>query len=160
MKKVCHEREKTYMEALQGAGNVIVEYAGDGQGESEDTTGRVDFDAVDEQIEVSQDADCTVDFDAVDEQIEVSPRDADWGDDEWGDVSAASIEVSNDGSTHPLLLLYDCESTGLSIYNEHIIEIAAEVVGPPALYINTTFTSLVKTARSIPSSGTTGLKIG
>ena len=28
-------------------------------------------------------------------------------DDEWGDVSAASMEASNDGSTHPPLLLYD-----------------------------------------------------
>lgn len=118
------------MEALQGAGNVVGEYVGDGQGEFEDTTRIVDFD---EQIEASRDAD-------------------------WGDDSTESMEVSNDDSTKPLLLLYDCESTGLSIYNEHIIEIAAEVVDPPASYSNTTFTSLVKTARSIPSPGTTGLK--
>ena len=49
----------------------------------------------------------------------------------------------------PLLFLYDCESTGLSIYKEHIIEIAAEVVNPPVSYSRTTFESLVKTARSI-----------
>ena len=64
------------------------------------------------------------------------------------------MEVGDD-HTHPLLFLYDCESTGLSIYKEHIIEIAAEVVDPPVSYSNTTFESLVKTAHSIPQAGIT-----
>ena len=79
------------------------------------------------------------------EQIEDS-RDADSGNE--------SMEVSSDDNTRPLLFLYDCETTGLSIYNEHIIEIATVVVDSPVSYSNTTFESLVKTARSISPSGT------
>ena len=36
------------MEALQGAGNVVGEYVGDGQGELENLAQTVDFDAVDD----------------------------------------------------------------------------------------------------------------
>ncbi len=30
--------------------------------------------------------------------------------------------------TKPLIILYDCESTGLSIYRDHITEVAAKVI--------------------------------
>jgi len=32
---------------------------------------------------------------------------------------------------HPLLLFYDCEATGGSIYDDNIIEIVAKVIGVP-----------------------------
>ena len=58
-------------------------------------------------------------------------------------------EGSFSDDLHPLMFFYDCETTGLSIYNDHIIELAAEIAGctmPP-------FTSLVKTSRRIPPKG-------
>lgn len=119
-KKLRHEREKVYMEALQGVGNVVGEYVGDGQGECEDTSQAVvGFDSV------------GADIDGTVEQMEISSHDA-----------------------SPLLFLYDCESTGLSIYNDHIIEIAAEVANCAVPYSNSSFTSLVKTSRWIPTKGT------
>ena len=54
----------------------------------------------------------------------------------------------------PLLIFYDCEATGLSIYQEHVIEIAAEVLECPFPYDETIFSSLIKTARRIQSKGT------
>lgn len=108
------------MEALQGVGNVVGEYAGDGQGETEN----------------------------------VSPTEIDFYTDigEDDDLSVEQTEVSSDDA-HPLYFLYDCESTGLSIYSDHIIEIAAEVVNSPVTSSNTTFASLVKTSRRIPTPG-------
>ena len=32
---------------------------------------------------------------------------------------------------HPLLIFYDCEATGGSIYDDNIVEIAARVIGVP-----------------------------
>ncbi len=41
-------------------------------------------------------------------------------------------EEEEDGSNHSQpLLFYICETTGLSIYNEHLTEVAARVVGVP-----------------------------
>lgn len=54
-------------------------------------------------------------------------------------------------NAQPLLVLYDCETTGLNIYTDHIIEIAAEVINSP---VPSLFSSLVKTSRRIPLSGT------
>ena len=67
-----------------------------------------------------------------------------------------SNEEGEDSSDHanPLLFLYDCETTGLSIYSDHIIEIAAEVLDCPVNCSNTTYNSLVKTSRRIPAAGT------
>ena len=61
-------------------------------------------------------------------------------------------EESNENAK-PLLILYDCETTGFSMY---IIEIAAEVFNPPVPFSDTTgtFSSLVKTSRRIPKKGT------
>ena len=67
-------------------------------------------------------------------------------------VDDLSMEVSSDHAL-PLLFLYDCETTGLSIYNDHIIEIAAEVVDCPVMCSNGTFFSLIKTSRQIPAQG-------
>ena len=123
-KKARHEREKGYMEVLQALGNTVGEYAGDGQGEAEaDSAG-----------------DVVADLDDIG---------ADSGID---DLSMEHSEGSSDDA-QPLLFLYDCETTGLSIYNDHIIEIAAELVNCPVTYSCETFSSLVKTSRRIPAPG-------
>ena len=57
---------------------------------------------------------------------------------------------------YPLLFFYDCETTGFSIYNEHITELAGKVVavGAPSSAISQpSFTSLVHTARHISKPG-------
>ena len=59
-------------------------------------------------------------------------------------------EVDDPG---PLLILYDCETTGLSIYSEHITHIAAKVIDPPAELGAPTFSSLVRTGRTISATG-------
>lgn len=120
-KRVRHEKEKEFMEALGGLGNVVGKYVGDGQGEVVDSeTQAVDMDIVGADSEVY-------------------------------DLSAEQNEASTDNAD-PLLFLYDCETTGLSIYNEHIVEIAAEVVNCD--HSDATFSSLVKTSRRIPTAGT------
>ena len=52
------------------------------------------------------------------------------------------------------LFLFDTETTGLNIYEDHIIEIAAKVTSVP-LYAVTqpSFTSMVHTPRNIPWKG-------
>ena len=66
-------------------------------------------------------------------------------------------------NAHPLLFFFDTETTGLNIYQDHIVELAAKVVGVPSTRITQpTFSSLVHTPRNIPSKGTclhTGLLI-
>ena len=55
---------------------------------------------------------------------------------------------------HPLLFFFDCETTGFSIYSDHITEIAAKVVAVPQACISKpTYGSLVHTARNIPKKG-------
>lgn len=126
-KRARHEREKDYLEALRKLGTMVGEYVGNGQGE--------------ESAGVEQ----AVDLDAVNDSGVV---DADW---EVDDLE--QIEDSSDDA-HPLLFSYDCETTGLSIYNDHIIEIAAEVINCPVMsHNNASFSSLVKTSRRIPTPG-------
>ena len=61
-----------------------------------------------------------------------------------------------DDNAPPLLFFYDCETTGFSIYTEHITEIAAKVVGVPlSSFSQPTFSSLVKTSRNISKKGIT-----
>ena len=53
----------------------------------------------------------------------------------------------------PLYIFYDCETTGLSIYKDHLTEMAAEVVfseNAPTL-TQPTYSSLVRTTRRIPA---------
>ena len=64
-------------------------------------------------------------------------------------------EGSSDDA-HPLLFFYDCETTGFSVYSEHITEIAAKVVGVPLSSLSQpTFSSLLKTSRNITKKGIT-----
>ena len=56
--------------------------------------------------------------------------------------------------TTPLLIFFDIETTGLSIYDDHITEMAAKVVGMPQFGISQpSFTSLVHTSRNISKKG-------
>ena len=52
---------------------------------------------------------------------------------------------------HPLLIFYDCEATGGSIYDDNIIEIVAKVIGEPNTVniTNRNFSSLSNTSRWI-----------
>ncbi|KAF3980752.1 MAG: hypothetical protein HFP76_00470 [Methylococcales symbiont of Iophon sp. n. MRB-2018] len=123
-KRTRHDKEKSYMEALQGSGNIVAEYGqGEMEGEMEDEVSMNAFLA-----DVMADADLHVE--EVDDQC-----------------------ATSSGNAHPLLVLFDCETTGLSIYHDHIIEIAAEVLECPVSYSNATFSSLVKTSRRIPKPG-------
>lgn len=61
-------------------------------------------------------------------------------------------EASSDDA-HPLLIFYDCETTGFSVYKEHITDIAAKVVACPVPLQTPTFSSLVKTSLRIPVAG-------
>ena len=116
------------METLRAAGCTIGEYVGDGRGEADGTA-------------PSTAEDYPIDADPVVEH-QYAEEDEDDGDDK--------CEV--DG-TRPLLILYDCETTGLSIYSEHITDIAAKVVDPPVELGAPTFSSLVRTGRSISAIG-------
>ena len=75
--------------------------------------------------------------------------DADGGDDQ---LMSGDEDRDNDDA-HPLLILYDCETTGLSIYNDHITDIAGKVITSPVPLDKPTFSSLVKTSRRIPVAG-------
>ncbi len=56
-------------------------------------------------------------------------------------------------NANPLLIFYDCETTGFSIYNDHITDVAAKIVSPPVPVDSPTFTSLVATPHCIPPDG-------
>lgn len=65
-------------------------------------------------------------------------------------------EEEDDGTDNaqPLHFFYDCETTGLSIYSEHLTEIAAKVVGVPLTQVTqSSYSSLIHTPRNIPKKG-------
>ena len=92
------------METLQGVGCTVGEYVGDGQGELESTLETVDTGPVD-----------------------VDPVDDHQHSEEDGDEVDASVT----DDSHPLLIMFDCETTGFSIYSDHITDIVAKVVASP-----------------------------
>ena len=104
------------MESIRGMGNVVGDYVGDGQGDSEHAT----------QAIVSADLN-SVDADG-------------------GVVEDQSLDDEEDISNNaePLLFVYDCETTGLSVYDDHITDIAAMVVASPMPLSAPTFSSLVR----------------
>lgn len=65
------------------------------------------------------------------------------------------VEDEGRDEAMPLLFFYDCETTGLSIYNDHITEVAAKVVfqDNPTPVSKPTYSSLVRTTRRIPAAG-------
>lgn len=125
-KKTRHEQEKDFMETLRGLGSAVGDYVGNGQGESETVT------QASTAAEVDLDAD-------VGPSIELDDDDA-------------ALETSDDA--HPLLFFYDCETTGFSMYNDNITDIAAKVVACPVSLQTPIFSSLVRTSRRIPSAVT------
>ncbi len=62
-------------------------------------------------------------------------------------ISEDTEEVENDeevtSDLEPLFILYDCETTGLSIYNDHITDITAKVIASPVPLSNGSFLCLV-----------------
>ena len=117
------------MERLRGAGGTVGEYAGDGQGEAESAI--VIPEAVGDPVDADPGFDC-----------EQSEEDEDGNGDESG---------SDD--SHPLLILFDCETTGLSAYSDHITDIGAKVIASPVTPSVPTFSSLVRTPRKVPAAG-------
>ena len=72
-------------------------------------------------------------------------------------VTDTGLEEQEDSSdnVYPLLFFYDCETTGFSVYNEHISELAAKVHGVPlSSGSKPTYSSLIKTSRHISKPGT------
>ena len=60
----------------------------------------------------------------------------------------------------PLLFFYDCESTGGNVHEDHIIEIAAEVIGPSKPFISVkSFSEFCDTPYSILGIGTLNTKL-
>ena len=124
MKQPRYEKEKDFMATLRGVGCLVGEYAGDGQGEEDEPPMVVEH--------ATEDADPEVDHQYLEE-------------DEDEDRSAWMTDDSR-----PLLVLFDCETTGLSIYSDHITDIGAKVLNPP---VPATFSTLVRTGRTISSTG-------
>ena len=117
------------MERLQCLGHSVGEYVGGGQADTEnmDHNGEGDGDDLD--------------------QI----GDADQG----LEMSEEQNEDDNvtDSKGH-LFFLFDIETTGLSIYEDHITEIAAKIIGVPTSSVSQpTFSSLVRTTRKISKRG-------
>ncbi len=115
------------MERLRRAGYNVGEYTGDGLGESM-------------SVELQSAEEGTVDASPEVEHQELEEDDDDDG-----------VDIGSDD--HPLLIFYDCEATGLSIYSDHITDIAAKVVACPIPLQQPTFSSLVRTTRRIPAPG-------
>ncbi len=90
------------MQTLRGMGSAVGEYMGGGHGESS---------TADTQP-------TSVDIDVDDAEPEL--------DDQVENDEGVSSENAN-----PLLIFYDCETTGFSIYNDHITDVAAKIVSPP-----------------------------
>ena len=61
------------------------------------------------------------------------------------------MTTEGDDECHPLLVLFDCETTGFSIYSDHIMDIGAKVVATPVPVSKPTFSNLVRTPRNIPA---------
>jgi len=63
-------------------------------------------------------------------------------------------DFNSDPNSLPLLFIFDCETTGLHIYKDHIVELAAQVAVPEGVLVGTDeFSSLCYTARHIPKQG-------
>ncbi len=117
------------METIRGMGSAVGEYVGGGQGELSTMEALT----------------------SVDVEIEAAEPGLD-------DQSQNNEEVSSDDA-HPLLIFHDCETTGLSIYNEHITDVGAKVVASPVPLETPTFSSLVATSRHISPTGTVHIRL-
>ncbi len=117
------------MGTLRGVGCVTGEYVGDGQGEADKTESAIDTST-----------------NVLDSELQYTADDAAEQDDE--DESSGDVSESR-----PLLILYDCETTGLSIYSDHLTDLGAKVIQPRVSVPNPTYSSLVRTSRNISAPG-------
>ena len=113
------------MERLRGAGCTLGEYVGDGQGESASVGSKGG----------------TLD---AGREVERQKLQQDADDDD---------ENETGSEDHPLLILYDCEVTGFSVYCDHITDIGGKVIAAPTPLLHCTFSSLVRTPTTIPAAG-------
>ncbi len=111
------------MGTLRGVECVTGEYVGDGQGEADKTESAIDAST-----------------NVLDSELQYIADDAAEQDDE--DESSGDVSESR-----PLLILYNCETTGLSIYSDHT-NLGAKVIQPPVSVPNATCSSLVQTSRT------------
>ena len=106
------------MQQLQGTGHAVGKYVGDGG---------ADMEHEDEEGAEGSDGEFT-------------------GEDFQPNIEDGQFEERS-ADVHPLLFLFDTETTGLSIYNDHIIEIASKVTGISTSTITQpSFSSLVHTS--------------
>ena len=133
-----HDNEKSYMTTLKVAGYSTAEYMGTGLGDDEEEQA-VEEDESDEEEQVNK-GDQT--SGGVCHEGELVPTEE-------------SFLPSDEGlpydDMHPVLIFYDCEATGGSIYDDNIIELAAKVVGVPNTIniAHRDFSSLSNTSRRI-----------
>ena len=71
------------------------------------------------------------------------------------DIPFESVTVNSiPCSGKPLLFIYDCETTGGSFYQDHIVEVGSMVIAPDGVSIsNNEFSSLCHTSRHIAHKG-------
>ena len=113
------------IERLQGAGCTVGEYVGDGQGES------ASVGSEGSTLDAGPEVECR--------ELEEDVEDDD--------------ENETGSEHHPLMILYDCEATGFSVYSDLITDINAKVIATPTPLLHCTFSSLVRTPRTIPAAG-------
>ena len=140
-RKTRHEREKVFMEQLRGLGHAVGEYVGGGRAEieQEEDDGTIAGDESRTEVEMVHDDR----QDDGEDREDLQDREADRGED-----------ITE--NAHPLLFFFDTETTvtGLSIYDDHIVEIAAKVVGVPRSNVTQpSFSSLIHTPKNIPTKG-------
>ena len=124
-----HAAEKEHMITLRAVGCTTAEYVGS-SGTAEATSST----AIEERDEV------------------VDEEDQPFGDENTDEHEEVSADVDGPSSDElPLLFFFDCESTGGSMYSDHIIEVGAKVVAVPDSVAVTQrqYGSLIHSSRSI-----------
>ena len=136
-----HEDEKHFMTTLKAAGYSTAEYVGTGLGDDDEEEQAEDEDGLDDEEEHVNEGELA-NGGVVCCEGELVPTE---------DSFLSSDEGFPYDDMHPLLIFYDCEATGGSIYNDNIVEIAAKVIGVPNS-VNIAcrdFSSLSNTSRRI-----------
>lgn len=125
------------MEQLRGVGHAVGNYVGGGRAEIEEEDDGIAGDKHIGDVEMVDDGEQEDGEDEKDEEDIDTDREK--------DIRENAL---------PLLFFFDTETTGLSIYDDHIIEIAAKVVGvPQSTVTQPSFSSLIHTPKNIPSKG-------
>ena len=134
-----HEMEKERMDILQASGVSTSSYKGDSL---------LDDESSDEDYDGSYNENDDAFFSEV---VATAVSNADTAENDDSTVFDADECNSDPNNYLPLLFMFDCETTGLSIYQDHIVELAAQVVVPEGASLGTTeFTTLCYIAQRIP----------